>query len=129
MRISSKYPLRGSRLCRLPLSYSPHRPSTDAPEEPETRTPKPIDATLAVLKGVLNPGAQTESPQSGAYESLQEVSTECRGGSRAPFPAGISLGGEDEEISRPLERLAKSTHYMVFLFVVTPAAKKCWGRR
>jgi hypothetical protein len=84
-----------------------------APEEPETRTPKPLDATFATFKGVLNPNAAGEA---GTYEFLyRQSSTECTGASRAPEPAGTMLVEQGQTVEAKVTGLAPHTEYTVCL--------------
>jgi hypothetical protein len=97
-----------------------------APETPTLTVEEPVHATGATLHGVLNPGKEGEpgTYEMDEYEFVYKASKtkECKGGSTAPVPPGLSLGGGKEEVTQPLEGLTKDTEYAVCL-VVHNAAK------
>jgi Tol biopolymer transport system component len=93
----------------------------ETPEKPEVLTPEPIWATTATLHGVLDRG-KAGSPgtfELDPYEYLyKESKTECKGGGKAPVPAGMSLGEGHEVL--PLQEITGLTpnkEYTVCLVV------------
>ncbi len=93
-----------------------------APEAPEVKPVSGAAATTATLNGVLNPKALVAG-EGGTYEFLYNVSKtkECKGGFKAPEPAGTSTGSPEEPVSQPVEGLIADTEYAVCLRVENPA--------
>jgi hypothetical protein len=86
------------------------------PEIPATLRPERIAGTEATLSGALNPKAEGEAGSS--YEFLYRetaAKTGCEGGSKAPEPAGLSLGVKAELVSEPVSGLKEHTEYSVCL--------------
>jgi hypothetical protein len=85
-----------------------------APEAPEVSVEQPVHATVAVLRGVLDPLAVAPG-EAGSYEFLYRAGAGCEGGSAAPVPAGLMFGFEHEEVVETLSGLTPGTEYTVCL--------------
>ncbi len=94
-----------------------------APEAPAPVTVEAVKAGSATFIGELNPGKEGEpgTYELGSYEFLYRKSpTECQGGSSAPEPAGMSLGGGEEGLpGQEVSGLEPGTVYTVCLRVET----------
>jgi hypothetical protein len=87
-----------------------------APELPEALTPGPVFATVAHLRGVLDP----KIPEGTAsevllYEFVYRESTkrECRGAGEVKTTQGMSLGIGEQEVPQEVTGLKPSTEYAV----------------
>jgi hypothetical protein len=90
--------------------------SAAAPELPEALTPDPAFATVAHLRGVLDP----KIPEGTAsevllYEFVYRESTkkECAGAGEVKTTQGMSLGIGEQEVSQEVTGLKPSTEYAV----------------
>jgi hypothetical protein len=99
-----------------------------APEKPsltleDTTAVVATPSTEALLRGTLNPGKPPEPAgtyEMGEYEFLYNTGATCTGGSVKPTPAGMSLGGGDEELpAEVLSGLTAGTKYTVCLQIKT----------
>ena len=94
-----------------------------APEAPGPVTVEAVKAGSATFVGELNPGKEggPGTYELGSYEFLYRKSpTECQGGSSAPEPAGMSLGGGEEGLpGQEVSGLEPGTVYTVCLWVET----------
>ena len=87
-----------------------------APEVPEALAPEPVFATVAHLRGVLDP----KIPEGTAsevllYEFVYRESTkkECGGAGEVRTTQGMSLGVGEQEVSQEVTGLKPSTEYAV----------------
>jgi len=105
----------------LAFAAAPAFAAPKAPEAPEVAVETPVRATEATVHGVLNPGKVGEpgTYEMETYEFLYKASKAgvCEGGSVAPAPPGVSLGGGKEEVSEVLPALSAGTEYAVCLEV------------
>jgi hypothetical protein len=89
-----------------------------APEVPGRLEAKPVAATTATLRGVLNPGAVGEV---GSYEFLYKRSaTECEGGEAS---GGIALGLKEEAVEANLTGLLPGAQYTFCLLARNEAGE------
>ncbi len=101
-----------------------------APEAPGPVTVESVTGTSAGFSGELNTGKTGPAGtfELGTYEFLYSKSpSTCEGGSRAPEPAGLSLGGGMEVVTQPVSGLAPGAEYTVCLRAVNGAAEEAVG--
>jgi hypothetical protein len=88
------------------------------PESPGSYEPYSITATGATLQGNLNPHAPGELGDTYQFV-YSPSSTECKGAgeARAPEPAAMSFGSENEYVSQTLTDLTQLTEYTACVVV------------
>jgi hypothetical protein len=87
-----------------------------APELPEALTPEPVFATVAHLRGVLDPRIpEGTASEVLLYEFVYRESTkeECGGAGEVRTTQGMSLGIGEQEVSQEVTGLKPSTEYAV----------------
>jgi Tol biopolymer transport system component len=103
--------------CVLLLSAAP---ALAAPlENPELKVEQ-IFATTATFKGVLSPKSLGEV--GAEYQFVYRAAKACKGAGEIKTPAGMSLGGEHEELpAEPVTALKQKTEYTVCLSITNVA--------
>jgi hypothetical protein len=111
----------GSATCALigGLLFTAAPAPAAPPEAPTLTVEAPTKANEEIVNGVLNPGkvGAAGTYELDEYQFLYKASaTECKGGSSAPTPPGLSLGGGDEALpAQTLSGLTPDTEYAVCL--------------
>ena len=101
-----------------------------APEAPEKAAATGVEATTAMLHGVLNPhGAHLLEP--GSYEFRYRPSaSECEGGEpgeEKSTSATTASGHEKEAVEAPVSELLPNTTYTFCLRAFNEAGEEAWG--
>src|ERR1700733_13621333 len=104
--------------------------AAEAPEAPGPVTVEAVTATSATFHVELNPGktGPAGTYELDTYEFLYNKGGNCEGGSKAPEPSGMSLGGGQEALPpQAVSGLQPDTEYTVCLLVRNSAEETAVG--
>ena len=104
--------------------------AAEAPEAPGPATVEAVTARSATFRGELNPGktGPAGTYDLDTYEFLYNKGGSCEGGSKAPEPAGMSLGAGQEGLPpQAVSGLQPATEYAGCLLVRNSADETVVG--